>query len=75
MTDTQIERPQPAPDGKSDDSTLYLGAGLGLGAYATATTIFLGAACPVCVVAAPSLIGVGLYQKWKKARRAPSASR
>lgn len=55
----------------SDNSTLLLGTGLGLGAYATATTILAGVTCPMCVVAAPALIATGIYQKIKKAKHKP----
>ena len=53
---------------KEDNSTFYLGAGIGLGTYAAATTLLVGTACPVCIVAAPVLIGAGLYQKMKKGK-------
>lgn len=53
----------------SDNSTLYLGTGIGLGAYATATTILAGVTCPLCVVAAPALIATGVYQKFKKNKK------
>lgn len=56
------------PDKPTDNSTLILGTGLGLGAYATATTVLVGVTCPMCVVAAPALIATGLYQKMKKAK-------
>jgi len=59
-----------------DNSTLYLGLGLGLGGYVTATTVLAGVACPVCVVAAPALIATGVYQKVRnRKRRQESESR
>lgn len=57
---------------KDDDSVsanTMLGAGLGLGAYATATTVVAGFTCPICVVAAPALIGAGLYKKIKNRKK------
>ncbi len=53
---------------KEDNSTLYIGAGLGLGTYAAATTLLVGTACPLCIVAAPVLIGAGVYQKMKNGK-------
>jgi hypothetical protein len=57
--------PEPAP---GNDMIL---SGVGVGAIGVAGAVFLGAACPICVVATPALIGVGLFQKWR-ARRLPS---
>lgn len=42
--------------------------GLGIGAFGIASTAILGATCPVCVVAAPALLGAGLYARWKSKR-------
>jgi hypothetical protein len=53
---------------KEDTGSIYIGTGLGLGAYAAATTLLVGTACPICIVAAPVLIGAGLYQKMKKGK-------
>lgn len=61
------------PEKTQDNSTVMLGTGLGIGAYAGGTTVLLGYTCPLCVVAAPALIGVGLYQKLKKPKRHPKA--
>ncbi|HEP6426279.1 TPA: hypothetical protein VDB83_000543 [Burkholderia cenocepacia] len=52
-----------------DSSTLYVGLGLGLGGYATATSVLAGFVCPVCVVAAPALFATGVYQKIRNRRR------
>lgn len=52
-----------------DNSTLYVGLGLGLGSYVTATTLLAGFVCPVCVVAAPALIAKGVYQKIRNRNR------
>lgn len=56
----------PGPEEKAtDNSTLLIGTGMGLGAYATATTLLAGFTCPICAVSAPVLIATGLYQKIK----------
>ena len=54
---------------RTDNSTLLLGTGAGLGAYATATTMFAGVTCPLCIVAIPVLLATGVYQKMKKRRK------
>lgn len=36
-----------------------LALGVGLGAVGTTTALFAGAPCPLCLVLAPALIGVG----------------
>lgn len=61
------------PEKPTDNSSLILGTGLGLGAYATATTVLAGVTCPLCVVAAPALIATGLYQKMKKTKNKSDA--
>lgn len=53
---------------KEDNSTFYLGAGIGLGTYAAATSLLVGTPCPVCIVASPVLIGAEFYQKMKKGK-------
>lgn len=65
-TDTVEEREM-----SPDNSTLYIGLGLGLGGYATATSILAGFVCPACVVAAPALLATGVYQKIRSRSRKP----
>lgn len=50
-----------------NDGNEMIATGLGVGAIGVAGAL-LGAACPICVVATPALIGVGLYKKWKSKR-------
>jgi len=45
-----------------------LGLGLGVGAWGAATGMLLGAVCPLCVVAAPALVGAGLFRRWQAGR-------
>lgn len=45
-----------------------LGLGLGVGAWGAASGMLLGAVCPVCVVLAPALFGVGLARRWQASR-------
>lgn len=47
--------------------------GLGLGGFGAGTLLAFGATCPLCVVAAPGLIGLGLYKRLT-AKGAPGAA-
>jgi hypothetical protein len=58
----------PKKPGPKDDGTELLATGVGVGAIGVVGAVFLGATCPVCVVATPALIGAGLYKKWKHRR-------
>ncbi|MCC6523070.1 MAG: hypothetical protein IT373_10450 [Polyangiaceae bacterium] len=53
-------------------STEYLAAGLGVGAFGVLGAVVGSAVCPVCIVATPALLGVGLYKRWRE--RAARAS-
>jgi hypothetical protein len=48
------------------ESTKYLTMGLGVGAIGAVGAIVGAAACPVCIVATPALLGLGLYKRWKE---------
>lgn len=52
----------------ADAGALILG-GLGIGALGVVSAAIGGAVCPVCVVAAPALLGAGAYKRWKAAKR------
>jgi hypothetical protein len=45
-----------------------LGLGLGIGAWGAASGLVVGAVCPLCVVAAPALVGAGLLRRWQAGR-------
>ena len=45
-------------DVRRKEGNQLLGLGLGVGAWGAASGVLLGAVCPVCVVAAPALVGV-----------------
>jgi hypothetical protein len=47
----------------------YLGMGVGIGAVGLASAALLGATCPLCVVAAPAFIGLGVVKRWQARRR------
>lgn len=47
-------------------------AGVSVGLVGAIGAVLGGAVCPVCVVAAPALVGAGAYQAWRaRARRPP----
>jgi len=64
-------------DDRQSDANKLLAGGIGIGAIGVLGAL-TGAVCPVCVVAAPVLLGAGAYKKWRaaasKAARAPSSS-
>jgi hypothetical protein len=51
---------------KRRESTELLVAGLGIGTLGAVSAIVGAAVCPICVVATPALLGVGLYKRWKE---------
>ena len=54
------------PPADARESTQYLVAGASVGALGAISAIVGAAVCPVCVVATPALLGVGLYKRWKE---------
>ena len=44
------------------DAGSCLAMGAGVGTVGTASALLLGATCPICVVMAPALIGMGLVK-------------
>lgn len=55
---------------KGRESTEFLLAGAGVGAIGVVGAIVGAAACPICVVATPALLGVGLYKRWRERAQA-----
>ena len=58
---------------KGRESTEFLLAGAGVGAIGVVGAIVGAAACPICVVATPALLGVGLYKRWRERVQAAAA--
>lgn len=46
------------------DARTAIAMGAGVGTIGTASAILLGATCPICVVMAPALIGIGLIKSY-----------
>lgn len=60
-------------DDKQREANTLLATGAGIAAIGVAGAVLGGAVCPVCVVAAPALLGIGA---WKRlvAKRRPGGS-
>ncbi|MBL8814901.1 MAG: hypothetical protein JNL58_02640 [Planctomyces sp.] len=48
--------------------------GVGLGTIGTASALLIGATCPICVVMAPALIGMGLLKGYAAKKKLRVAS-
>ena len=53
------------------ESTELLAMGAGVAAMGAITAIVGAAACPLCVVTAPTLVGIGLYKRWRERATEP----
>lgn len=51
------------------DAGSCLAVGAGVGTVGTASALLLGATCPICVVMAPALIGLGLVKGYAARKR------
>lgn len=52
---------------KRDANALML-SGAGIGVFGAVSAVIGGAVCPVCVVAAPALLGIGAFRRWRTSR-------
>ncbi len=48
-----------------EDANAMMATGAGIAAVGLASALIGGAACPVCIVAAPALLGIGAFRKWR----------
>lgn len=55
------------------DGNQCIAWGLGVGGFGAATALALGATCPLCLVVAPGLVGMGILKR-RSARRAAAQS-
>jgi len=51
------------------EANALLAGGVGIGVLGAAMAAVGGAVCPVCVVAAPALLGAGAWKRWRASRR------
>lgn len=47
------------------DANFAITTGVGIGALGVGASLLTAATCPLCVVIAPALVGVGVYKKYK----------
>jgi len=64
-----VPEPSTTPREERSQGNKLLGAGLGIGAFGMGSGALLGAVCPLCVVAAPALVGAGIYKHLGARRR------
>ncbi len=50
-------------------SNTCLATGAGVGAYGVGVKLSAGYFCPLCLIAAPAFLGVGVYKRWKAKQR------
>ena len=56
------------------DAGSCLAMGAGVGAVGTISAVLIGATCPICVVMAPALIGMGLVKGYAARRKRAAMS-
>ena len=59
--------------GQVRDANAIIASGIGIGVLGAATAALSGAACPVCIVAVPALVGAGAYKRWRASRQRRTA--
>lgn len=66
-----------AVDGQQElrDANSVIALGTGLGALGMGTALLAGTTCPLCVIVAPALIGVGAWKRIAAGRRNDAASK
>jgi hypothetical protein len=56
-----------------EEGNRCIAVGLGIGGLGAGTLLAFGAACPLCLVAAPGLVGLGLLKRMRaKSPRGPA---
>ena len=50
---------------KKNEANTCMAIGAGVGVLGTVTAAITGAVCPLCIVIAPGLIGIGAYKRSK----------
>lgn len=67
-SDSRAERQQRLREANS-----CIAVGAGLGAWGAGTALLVGATCPLCLFAAPALIGVGVWKRFAAGRKEGAA--
>jgi hypothetical protein len=55
---TEIEK-------QNSEANTCIGIGAAVGVIGATAAVVTGAVCPICIVATPGLIGLGVYRRWK----------
>lgn len=72
--DTKEEAKMSGDTRKKDrvaDANTLIASGVGIGVFGAAAAAISGAVCPLCIVAVPALVGVGVYKRWRARRPSP----
>ena len=56
------------PEKMRHDGNFCIGTGVGIGVAGAAAAALIGATCPVCFVAAPLLVGLGVRERVKASK-------
>jgi hypothetical protein len=72
--DLESKAETPSTSDERVEANTALGTGLGIGAFGVASATLIGSVCPLCVVAAPALIGYGVYKRVQCARAERNAA-
>lgn len=76
LPDGQLpSRAEPSGQTSHDESNSFFVAALSVGVIGAVSALVGGALCPVCVVAAPALVGAGAYKRWRAKRLSPDGAR
>ena len=62
INESQAENSTQQIQQELQDAGSCLAMGAGVGTVGTASALLLGATCPICVIIAPALIGMGLVK-------------
>lgn len=74
--DPSAEPPNPPRTEDRADANAMMLTGAGIGVIGVVSAAIGGAVCPVCVVAAPALLGFGAFRRWRSTRApTPAKSR
>jgi hypothetical protein len=61
-----IDARHPRTEASHQEANTLIAAGLGIGAFGAASLALLGATCPLCVIAAPALVSLGVFKRLRR---------
>lgn len=71
LLDPPDSSPEHAKQQEKRDASAMMMTGAGIGVLGAVAAAIGGAVCPLCVVAAPALLGVGAFRRWRASRADP----